>query len=377
MMHLAWRNLLKEPVRVALTLVGVTFAVVLISFDLGAYFGFVRAFSVLIDNSNADIWIALENNVNFDAARPFPERNLWRVRQTRGVEWAEPVVKGWSSMKLPSGGTETVMIVGTDPEGRIGWPWKMREGQVSALRLDGTIIIDESAINKLGGLGVGHEVEVFDTRMTVVGISEDVRTFTTYPVVFTRYETAKRLAVVYRARGGDQVTFIVAKVAPGERVDEVVARLRTIEGVDVYRRDEFSWNTRKYWITQTGIGVGFGLTAILGFLVGAIIVGQTIYASTLEHLKEYGTLKALGARNRDLLVVILAQAGLNGAAGYLMGVAIAFGGRGLYERLGLNLVTSPSLMFVMFVVTLVMCLIAAVLPARKAFNVDPVSVFRT
>src|SRR5262245_12008011 len=136
MIHLAWRNLVKEPVRVVLTLIGVTFAVVLISFDLGAYMGFVRAFSVLIDNSNADVWIALENNVNFDAARPFPERKLWRVRQTRGVEWAEPVIKGWSSMKLPSGGTETVMVVGTDPGGRIGWPWKMREGQADVLRLN-------------------------------------------------------------------------------------------------------------------------------------------------------------------------------------------------------------------------------------------------
>jgi len=153
--------------------------------------------------------------------------------------------------------------------------------------------------------------------------------------------------------------------------------LRTIEGVDVYRRDEFSRNTRWYWITQTGIGVGFGLTAVLGFLVGAVIVGQTIYASTLEHLREYGTLKALGARNRDLLVVILAQAGLNGLVGYVLGVGLAFAGRGLYERLGLNLVTSPLLMAAMFAVTLVMCLIAAVLPARKAFNVDPVSVFRT
>lgn len=377
MIHLAWRNLVKEPVRVVLTLIGVTFAVVLISFDLGAYMGFVRAFSVLIDNSNADVWIALENNVNFDAARPFPERKLWRVRQTRGVEWAEPVIKGWSSMKLPSGGTETVMVVGTDPGGRIGWPWKMREGRADVLRLNQNIVIDESAVAKLGGLRVGQEVEVFDMRMTVAGISEEVRTFTTYPVVFTRYEIAKRLAVVYRARGDDQVTFIVAKVAAGTPVDDVVARLRTIEGIDVYRRDEFSWNTRWYWITQTGIGVGFGLTALLGFLVGAIIVGQTIYASTIEHLREYGTLKALGARNRDLLVVILAQAAFNGLAGYLVGVSLALAGQRLYERLGLNLVTSPSLMATMLAITLVMCLVAAVLPARKAFKVDPVSVFRT
>lgn len=377
MFYLAWRNLIKEPVRLSLTLVGVTFAVVLIFFDLGAYFGFVRAFSVLIDNSKGDIWITLENNVNFDAARPFSERKLWSVRQVKGVEWAEPVIKGWSSIKLPSGATETVMVVGSDPDGHIGWPWRMREGRPSSLRTDGNIIIDESAINKLGGLRIGDEVEVFDTRMRISGISEEVRTFTTYPVVFTRFDTAKRLAVVYRARGEDQVTFVVAKVAPGVAVSDVVQRLREIEGVDVYTKAEFSWNTRRYWIVQTGIGVGFGLTALLGFLVGMIIVGQTIYSSTLEHLREFGTLKALGARNRDLLVVIVSQALFSAIGGYALGFAIASVARRGYERLGLLLVSSPALNLSMLVLTIIMCLIAAVLPARKAFNVDPVTVFRS
>jgi putative ABC transport system permease protein len=376
MLHLAWRNLIKEPVRLTLTLVGVAFAVVLISFNLGAYFGFVKAFSVLIDNSNADIWITLRNNVNFDAARPFSERKLWSVRQVRGVEWAEPVIKGWSNLKLASGGTEPVMIVGSDPQARIGWPWKMRQGRRDGLKEDGTIVIDESAVGKLGGLGVGDQVEVLDTRMRVVGISEEVRSFTTYPVVFTRYETARRLAVVYRVRGGDQLTFIVAKVQPGVAVGDVVERLRRIPDVDVYTKAQFSWNTRFYWIVQTGIGIGFGLTALLGFLVGMIIVGQTIYASTLEHLREFGTLKALGARNRDLLAIILSQALFSALAGFLIGHTISSIARRGYERFGLVLVSSPELTLAMLAVTILMCAVAAVLPLRKAFSIDPATVFR-
>jgi putative ABC transport system permease protein len=375
-LYLAWRNLIKDPVRLTLTLVGVAFAVVLISFNLGAYFGFVRAFSVLIDNSRADIWITLRNNVNFDAARPFSERKLWTVRQVNGVEWAEPVIKGWSSLKLASGGTETVMVVGSDPQARIGWPWKMREGRRDGLKEEGTIIVDESAVGKLGGIGVGDQVEVLDTRMRVVGISEEVRSFTTYPVVFTRYDTARRLAVVYRVRGEDQLTFIVAKVRAGVPIADVVERLRRIPDVDVYTTAQFSWNTRMYWIVQTGIGIGFGLTALLGFLVGMIIVGQTIYASTLEHLREFGTLKALGARNRDLLVVILSQALLSALGGFLIGHTISNIARRGYERFGLVLVSSPELTLAMLAVTVLMCVVAAVLPLRAAFSIDPATVFR-
>jgi putative ABC transport system permease protein len=374
---LAWKNLVKEPTRVALTLVGVTFAVVLIFFDLGAYFGFVKAFSLLIDRSQADIWVTLQNNVNFDSSRPFPESKLWRVRQVQGVDWAEPVAKGWSLIKLRNGGTDTVMVVGINPDSRIGWPWKMKEGSLRDLRVDNTLILDESAVGKLGALRVGDRVEVFDTRVTIVGLSQEVRTFTSYPIAFANYETAKRLAVVYRAGNEDQTTFILAKVKPGAAVDAVMDRLRGIKGVDVYSRETFSWHTRKYWIVQTGVGVGFGVTALLGFLVGMIIVGQTIYASTLEHLREFGTLKALGATNRELVSIIMYQAALNALAGYALGLLIAVTLQQGYERLGLNLVSTWWLRLSMFGVTLVMCLSAAVLPMRKAFNVDPVTVFRT
>src|SRR5262245_5045178 len=184
MFRLAIRNLTKDVTRLTLTLVGVTFAVVLIFFDLGAYFGFVRAFSLLIDKSQADIWLTLKNNVNFDSSRPFSENKLWRVRQVKGIEWAEPVAKGWSLIKLRNGGTDTIMVVGIEPNSRIGWPWKMRSGNVRDLAIDNTIILDESAAVKLGELNVGDKVEVFDTRVKIVGLAEEVRTFTSYPLAF-------------------------------------------------------------------------------------------------------------------------------------------------------------------------------------------------
>jgi putative ABC transport system permease protein len=373
---IAWKNLLKERTRLGLTLIGVIFAVVLMFFDIAAYLGFVSASSVLIDHAKADVWVTLQNSRNFDASRPFPERKLWQVKQLRGVAAAVPMAKGWSQMKLASGSTETVMIVGFDPDSGLGLPWKLREGSLRDLRVDKTIIIDESARGKLEGLGVGDTAEIADTAVTVVGISTDVRSFTTYPTIFANYETAKRLASVYRMSGTDQTTFILVRVAPGHGVEEVVQRITNLGGIDAHPSDRFSTMTRRYWIVQTGMGIGFGVVALLGFVVGMVIVGQTIYSSTIEHLREYGTLKALGATGGEIVALIVYQALVYALIGYIVGVSLALAARPGYESLGLKMVTTPEMGIGMFVVTVAMCVGASIASVRRALRVDPALVFR-
>jgi putative ABC transport system permease protein len=128
--------------------------------------------------------------------------------------------------------------------------------------------------------------------------------------------------------------------------------------------------------TGVGVGIGFSLMALLGFLVGVVIVGQTIYASTMEHLQEFGTLKAIGATNRNLLAVIVYQALANAILGYLIALATATLMQLSYERLGLNFVITFELQVTMFGVTLAMCLGSSILSVRKVFQIDPVVVFR-
>lgn len=377
MIFFAWKNLIKERTRLVLTLVGITFAVVLMFFDLGVYLGFVRASTILIDNAQADIWVTIKNNPNFDSARPFPERKLWQVRQVPGVQWAEPVAKSWAVMKLANGTTDTVMMVGFDPESGVGWPWKMQSGSVSDLKVNNTIIFDESASDKLGGLAIGDRLEILDTQVKVVALSQEARTFTTYPVAFTNYLTAKNLSVTFRQSGADNTTFILVKAAPDVPVDRVIANLkRTISDVDVFSKEELAWNTRRYWILQTGMGIGFGIVALLSFLIGTVIVGQTIYTSTLERLREFGTLKAMGATNRDVMTVIVSQALINAIVGFVIACGLVVVASQWYRGLGLNMVTSSGLQIAMFGITVAMCLLASILSIRKAFSVDPAIVFR-
>lgn len=373
MVSIARKNLFHDRTRLAITLLGITFAVVLMFFDVGAYFGFVNNASVLIDHSPADIWITSENNLNFDSSRPFSETKLNKVKEVDGILWAEKLIMTWGLMKLKNGGTESVQIIGFHPDTGIGGPWKLREGRLRDVKQGNGIIVDESSLRRLGSLRVGDRIEIFQTRVKIVGISQEVKSFTTYPIVFTTQATAKKLSRIIR---DDQTTFILAKVAPGHSVERVAEKLRRISGVDVYTRGEFSWKTQRYWIIQTGMGVGFGLTALLGFMVGTIIVGQTIYSSTVEHLREFGTLKAIGATNADLYRIILQQALINACAGYALGVILTTGARSLYEAAGVTMAITPALRVVMFGVTLLMCLGSSLISIRKATRVDPVIVFK-
>lgn len=376
MYWLAWKNLWYDKVRTLMTLVGVTFAVVLMFAQIGAYLGFVHSASIIIDHTPGDVWITRRHVVNFDSARPFPLRKLYKIRALPEVEWAEEIVMSWGLMKLPSGATESVQIIGFNLDTGVGGPWAMAEGSIQDLRGRSGIILDESSRRRLGLLRVGDEVEIFWEKAEIVGFSRGVKSFTTYPIAFTSLRMARRYSRIVTP---DTTTFIVVKLKPGVDPKAFVRRLRTwreLKGVDVYTKRQWSWKTRLYWSIQTGLGLGIGVTVLLGFLVGTAIVGQTIYAATMEHLREYGTLKAMGATNRELGGIILQQAWISGLLGYVAGLFITLITAPVYERLQLWLLIPSWLYFAMLGITMVMCTLSALIAVRRAMRVDPVMVFR-
>ena len=149
-----------------------------------------------------------------------------------------------------------------------------------------------------------------------------------------------------------------------------------LKDIDVFTRDEFLRKTIMYWTVQTGMGMAFFITAALALLIGGTIVGQTIYTSTLEHLREYGTLKAIGARNEEIDQAIFAQAAISAVAGYVVGVLLVLLMRGAVESAGVPLYLSPTLFVVLFLVVLVMCLGSAYFSVVRVHKLDPVSVFK-
>jgi putative ABC transport system permease protein len=145
---------------------------------------------------------------------------------------------------------------------------------------------------------------------------------------------------------------------------------------DVYQTAEFSAMTRHYWMFTTGAGVAVLMAAVLGLIVGIAVVAQTIYATTMDHIREYGTLKAMGAPNSYVLGVIMTQAALAAVMGYAIGMAVSLfvvrGGETGGAYILLNWQTAVGLLFL----TLAMCITAAIVSVNKILSLDPAMVFK-
>ncbi|MGH7176298.1 MAG: ABC transporter permease, partial [Tepidisphaeraceae bacterium] len=219
---------------------------------------------------------------------------------------------------------------------------------------------------------------------TVVGICETSRTFQSQPVVFTTYSRATTFA----PRERKLLSFVLVKAKPGQNLNDVCARIRQATGLEALPADGdlmrgfhfvfegFKWKTVGYFMKYTGIPINFGIAVVLGFIVGTAIAGQTFYQFTLENLRHFGALKAMGARNSMLLRMILLQAVVVGSIGYGLGVGAAacFGkltaGSELSFRLPWQLLAISA-----GAITLI-CVAAALISIRKVIQLEPAIVFK-
>src|SRR5262249_3301685 len=316
---LAWRNLVHDKVRFTVTLTGIVFAVVLIVVQMGLFIGFTTTTSSLIDRSGADLWIMAARVPYIEQGVAFSERKLYTVLSTPGVGTATKYITRFSQWQRPDGRQESVQIVGFDPGAPLGGPWNIVEGNPADLKTADNIFIDELYKQKLGVTHLGQIIEIRGHRARVVGFTRGIRSFTTSPYVFTSFKNAQDYGTVPE----DQTIFILVKAAPGMSVESLRRQLAdALGGVDIRTTAWFSRMDRVYWMFTTGAGVAVLLAALLGLVVGVVIVAQTIYATTVDHLREYGTLKAMGATNAYLYRVIIEQALISAAVGYVVAMIV-------------------------------------------------------
>ena len=372
MWALARKILLHDRVKFAVAAAGVSISVLLVLVQIGLYYGFMENASTLIDNGKADLWVAGRGNDNFDFAGPIDERLYYKVAETPGVARAERMILAFGQFKLPEGGTQGVQVVGIEPTARLAGPWNVVQGDARHLRDADGIVVDRTEFAKLKIDAIGARREITGSRARVVGLTEGIRSFTTSPFVFTNLDTAR----AYARLGATDMTFVLVKAAPGVDVSELKARLGRIDNVDAFTTPELSERTRSYWSQRTGVGTGFFMTAVMGVIVGLVVVGQILYNGTLEHIKEYGTLKAMGAANGAIVRVILYQALISALVGFIAGGLMAVGARSGMAAANLKVALSPGLLGATAVLTAVMCTVAAVLSILKVLRLDPAVVFK-
>jgi len=373
MVSLARKNLLHDRIRFAITLAGVAFAVTLVLVQVGLFLGLLGKATVTIENSSADIWIVAKNTPNVDFGNPFPETVFLRARGVAGVERADNAIVQFVNIQLPSGATENALVYGLSDPAYWNLPWKVEAGRAEDLNRGYNLMMDRSAVLRFGAFDVGDYRELGGRRFRIIGRSAEAESFTTTPIVFMDFGNAQSLL----DQLSGQTTYVLVKVAKGFDPKEVAARLRPMFPFNnVHTRDEWAAASRGYWIESTGLGMSMGVTVFLGILVGVVIVAQTLYTSAVEHIREFGTVKAIGGSNWDIYKILGEQALIAAVCGFALGAGASYAVRPAMASLHLTVLLTPQFSGIVFVGTVAMCLAAALFSFRRVALIDPALVFR-
>lgn len=386
MFYIAFRMLVGDRGKFLGIILGLSFASLIMTQQPGLFVGIMtRAYSFITDLGQPDIWVMDPTVQYIDDIKPMPDTYLYRVASVEGVKWAVPLYKGTIQVRLHSGTFQTCNLIGLDDATLIGAPALMLQGRIANLRrTDGIIVNQEGAEDKLanpptypGGpkipLRVGQEIELNNNRGVVVGIALTTRTFQSQPVIFTTYSNA----TLFTPPQLNLLSFVLVKAKSGQNLEALCKRIKRLTGLVAYTKQEFKDLTVKYYLKYTAIPINFGVSVLLGFLVGAAIAGQTFYNFTLENLRYFGVLKAMGTSDRTLLYMIIFQAVIVSFIGYGIGV----GCTGLFALLTRNSVVAFRFPWQLFVfstigVTLIASF-AALLSIRKVITLEPAVVFRS
>ena len=384
MMSIALKMLTGDRSKYFGILFGLTIASFLITQQLSIFMGLMtRTYGFITDSGLADVWV-MDPKVQFvDDIKPMQDTQLLRVRGIDGVEWAVPLYKGLLKARLESGSFQTCNVVGLDDATLIGGPAAMIEGKLDDLRQSQGIIVDDVgrrtrlARRGPGGapvpLQIGDSVELNDHRAVVVGICKVSRTFQSQPVIYTTYSRATQFA----PRERKLLSFIQVKAKEGVAPAALAARIQGLTGLQALTKPDFEDLTIWYFMKYTGIPVNFGIAVMLGFVVGLAIAGQTFYNFTLENLKHFAALKAMGTTNLTLLRMVVLQALFVGGIGFGLGTGLAtwFGSKAsanteLAFRMPWQVLAATAAAMA------VICTFSAFLSLWKVVRLEPAVVFK-
>jgi len=369
---LAKKNLLHDLVRLAVTVLGIAFSVVLIAVQAGLFLGFEQMVSVVIDHVKADIVIMPKATENFDDVSILSGEERYQALGVSGVGRVERLVVTGAEWRKPGGGSRSVMVLGSDPRTGSLAPWNISPSDAERLTTPGSVIVDTTYADDLGVHARGDVAQIDGQPARVVGFTTGIRSFTTAPYVFTALDQAQS----YQNSTGDRVAYLLVTVSPGADIEAVRNELAArIPAAKVLTLGAFRQENFHYWLFTTGAGGALLVGVIVGLLVGCAIVGQTLFSTTKDHLPEFATLRALGAPSRLIQKVILWQAAMSGIAGYIVGAVILAVVVGATRATAMHVVVTPLMAAVLFFITLVMCAVAAQAAILKVNKIDPATVF--
>ena len=369
---LASRNLFHDRLRFVATLVGIVFSVVLVMIQMGLFLGFGRMVTTMIDHTSADLWVLPKGAKCFEDPSQMNAGMRDKVASVDGVASVVPLVIGFSDWRLGSGEVTPVFVVGADLRDKTLQPWNVVEGDVHNLSQLGAVVVDRSYFDRLGITSVGATAEIRGRRVKVVALTDGIRSFTTTPYVFVDLRNARQ----YTGTFPERASSMVVRLKPDADRASVLEAVKAKAGdAEVLTSAEFRDRSRSFWLFGTGAGAALFAGALLGVIVGTVIVAQTLYSSTKDHLSEFATLRAMGSSNGYIYSVIIYQALLNAVIGFVIAAAIGYLVVEATAKSALPIVITPWLVAALFALTVVMCVASAIGAIVRVVRIDPATVF--
>ncbi len=369
---IATQMLFHNHLRFVMTVIGIAIAFFLAAAQIGLLVGWINTNSAIIRHAGVDIWVMAKETRTLDYGTAIPRHRIQQVASVSGVSWAEGMLVGWINWHHPEGKHITVEVIGLDVS-NAGGPWLITEGNIQSIHLPETVIVDELFKDVLGVFNIGDEAEMEGRRITIGGFSQGVRTFTAAPFIFTSIENALDYVPYYK---DDEISYVLARADPTFDIEQVRDRIaQEVTDVEVLTTAEFAERSVKYWMLETGVGITVIITAALGLLVGAVIMSQTLFAITQDHIGNYATLLALGFHQKTLRQIVLTQSLSLGGLGILVGSVLFILACNASARSPIPLETTPMVSLSLIVFSLLCCIAASWFSIRTIFKLDPVMVF--
>jgi putative ABC transport system permease protein len=367
MISLARKNLLHEKFRFMISVGGVAFSVLLIIIILALYRGWNQKLGRYVENVDADVWVLQKGAMDmFHSTSLFPIALLDQLKEIEGVESVNPLIG--RRIPIEKGDREAMTIMmGYDTVTGAGGPQEIVKG---GLPKKGEVVIDEASAKKLG-LDVGDEFEIVDQTWNISGLSRGGNVVT-FQYAFMSIEDARDAMQMVGLTNYALLSF--TSDADGEKVIERIEE--AMPDLHVLKKTEFAENNRKQ-IMEAFLPI-IKVLVVIGFIVGLVVISLTIYTATLERSREYGLLKAIGAKNRHLYRIVFTQSAIAGFVGFVCGVFLTFAAAEMIGRIEPSFVTSitwPDIAMV-FAMTLLMILLSAFIPIRRIVRIDPAIVFK-
>lgn len=374
MRRIALQSLLHDRGKFVAALTGVAFAAALVLIQTGLYEGFRSNASGPIQRAGGDVWVmprgvpVVERGELMSGAARALLASHPCVRRVRGLIYA------FIDTRKADGSRDSFVMIGYEPGDGSFSPWNLHRGLPQDLHAPLRVAVDRQDVRKLQieGDPIGARLEVNGEVVRVAAVTEGMRSFTLTPFLFTEIRNARRLLRL----SDDRAHYWIADLEDPRCVDDVVRSLRGHRELDAVPAARFAAKTERHWVIGSGAGGALAFSAALGLVVGVIIVGQSLYAVTREHIKELATLKAIGASDAEIVAFVLWQALLLATCGGALGLALAYLARAGVTLVGLTLLLTTGVLLTGLGSVVAMCFLASLASVHAVLRVEAAEVFK-